>query len=76
MTAEIIRTDGCQLVKLPEAFHVHGNTVSIRRQGAAIVLEPVKPSSWPPGFFANIRIDDPAFVRPAQGQVPPTPKLD
>jgi antitoxin VapB len=40
--AEIVRADGSQLVKLPEEFHLEGDTVSIRRQGEAIVLEPVK----------------------------------
>lgn len=28
------------------------------------------PSGWPVGFFDEIRIDDPAFTRPAQGEVP------
>jgi hypothetical protein len=74
--AEIIRANGRQLVKLPEEFHVEGDTVSIRRQGEAIILEPVKSTAWPPGFFDRIRIDDPAFERPPQGQVPPAPNLD
>ena len=74
--AEIVRAEGSQLVRLPEEFHLEGDTVSIRRQGEAIVLEPVKPATWPPGFFDRIRIDDPAFERPSQGPVPPVPQLD
>jgi virulence-associated protein VagC len=74
--AEIVRVDGFQLVKLPAEFHLEGDTVSIRRQGSAIVLEPAKPATWPPGFFDLIQIDDPAFERPAQGEVPPAPDLD
>jgi hypothetical protein len=74
--AEIVRANGCQLVKLPEEFHLEGNTVAIRRQGDAIVLEAMKPATWPPGFFDRIRIDDPAFGRPPQGEVSPAPKLD
>jgi len=74
--AEIVRTDGSQWVKLPEDYHLEGDTVSIRRQGEAIVLEPVRPTTWPPGFFDRIHIDDPAFTRPPQGPVPPAPKLD
>ena len=74
--AEILRTEGFQLVKLPEEFHLEGDHVIIRRQGEAIVLEPVKPASWPPGFFDQIYIDDPAFARPPQGQVPPVSTLD
>ena len=74
--AEIVRAEGSQLVRLPEEFHLEGDTVSIRRQGEAIVLEPVKPATWPPEFFDRIRIDDPAFARPSQGPVPPAPQLD
>jgi virulence-associated protein VagC len=48
--AEIVRVDGSQLVRLPEEFRLEGDTVSIRRRGEAIVLEPVKPATWPPGF--------------------------
>jgi antitoxin VapB len=75
-TAEIVRTDGTQAVKLPEGFHFEGDTVSIRREGEAVILEPVKPATWPPGFFDAIHIDDPAFVRPEQGPVPRAPSLD
>ena len=60
--AEIVRADGAQLVKLPEGFQLEGDIVSIRRQGQAIVLEPVKSAIWPPGFFEKIQIDDPAFA--------------
>ena len=72
-TAEIFRADGTQAVKLPDGFHFEGDTVSIRREGEAVILEPVKPATWPVGFFDRIRIDDPAFARPEQGPVPPGP---
>lgn len=67
-TAEIFHTDGTQAVKLPEGFHFEGDTVSIRREGEAVILEPLKPASWLPGFFASICIEDPAFARPQQGR--------
>lgn len=75
-TAEIVRAEGMQAVKLPDGFHFEGDIVSIRRQGDAVILEPVKPVVWPDGFFQAIRIDDAAFVRPSQGAVPPAPRLD
>ena len=75
-TAEIFRADGTQAVKLPEGFQFAGSAVSIRREGEAVILEPLKPATWPPGFFDRIRIDDPAFRRPEQGQAPPVPSLD
>lgn len=74
--AEIVQIEGSPFVRLPEEFHLEGDTVSIRRQGEAIILEPVKPSGWPAGFFDRIRIDDPAFERPIQEEVPPVPWLD
>ncbi len=33
-------------------------------------------SQWPEGFFEEIRIDDPAFVRPPQGTAPAIQPLD
>ena len=74
--AEILRNDGCQLVKLPEEFQLDGNAVSIRRQGESLILEPIKSTQWPPGFFDRIHIDDPAFARPPQGHLPSAPELD
>lgn len=74
--AEIVNANGTQAVKLPDGFHFQGETVSIRREGEAVILEPVKPATWPPGFFESIRIDDPAFARPDQGAVPRAPSLD
>jgi len=74
-TAEIVQSGGAQLVKLPKESHVEGDTVVIRHEGNAIILEPLKPTAWPPGFFERIHIEDPAFERPPQGPVPPAPNL-
>jgi hypothetical protein len=48
----------------------------LQSDGEAVIVEPVKPSHWPEGFFDAIRIDDPAFVRPDQGPTPSAPPLD
>jgi virulence-associated protein VagC len=72
-TAEVIELDGMQAVKLPSDFRFDQKTVSIRRQGSAVLLEPIGSLSWPKDFFESIRIDDPAFSRPDQGLVPPAP---
>jgi virulence-associated protein VagC len=73
---EIVETGEGQSVPLPEEFRFSSRTVSIRREGQAVILEPTKPTHWPDGFFDAIRIDDPAFVRPEQGPTPPAPRLD
>lgn len=74
-TAQVISFDGEQAVKLPPEFRVSGDSLSIRKDGEAIILEPLKPMDWPEGFFQQIRIDDPAFARPPQGQMPPVSPL-
>ena len=66
-TAEVVDTSAGQIVKLPTDFPVDAGIVSVRREGDAVVLEPLKPATWPEGFFEAIRIDDPEFVRPDQG---------
>jgi virulence-associated protein VagC len=69
----LVETSLGQVVSLPEEFRLATPTVSIRREGDAVILEPVKPTSWPDHFFEDIRIDDSAFVRPEQGSPPPAP---
>jgi virulence-associated protein VagC len=75
-TVEIVETDHGQTVPLPEEFRFATRTVAIRRDGEAVILEPVRPSHWPERFFDRIRIDDPAFTRPDQGPIPPAARLD
>ena len=75
-TAQVITFDGQQAVKLPPEFAVSAGALSIRKEGEAIILEPIKGAHWPEGFFGDIHIDDPAFCRPAQGQMPAVPEMD
>jgi virulence-associated protein VagC len=74
-TAEVIELQGAQAVKLPDGFRFDGQIVWISRQGDAVILQPMKKAQWPAMFFEDIRIDDPAFGRPDQGQTPPVPLL-
>jgi virulence-associated protein VagC len=74
-TAEVIEVQGEPAIKLPKEFRFSGPSVSIRKEGDAVILEPVKPAAWPPGFFDEIRIDDPAFMRADQGPMPPAPTM-
>jgi virulence-associated protein VagC len=74
-TTEVFDLHGKQVVRLPEEFRFHVRSVSIRKEGDAVILEPVKPETWPAGFFEAIRIDDPASGRPDQGSLPPAPSL-
>jgi virulence-associated protein VagC len=73
IVAQIVETSQGQTVRLPDEFRFGTRVVSIRRVGDAIVRDPVKPATWPEGFFESIRIDDPAFTRLEQGPTPPAP---
>ena len=74
-TATVIHEGECQTVRLPKGFHLSTATVTVRQDGDAIVLEPLKPQSWPDGFFDSIHITDPAFVRLDQGGLPSVKSL-
>lgn len=65
-----------QVIRLPHGYGVRADRVSVRRLGEAVLIEPVRPRDWPEGFFDAIHSDDPTFVRPDQGQLPPAPKFD
>jgi virulence-associated protein VagC len=74
-TAIVILEGELQTVRLPKGFHLPTPTVSVRHDGDAIVLEPLKAKSWPERFFEFVHISDAAFVRPAQGTPPPVKTL-
>jgi virulence-associated protein VagC len=74
--AEVVETSDGQTIRIPNEFRFATDIVSIRKDGDAVILEPAKPSQWPKNFFEQIRIDDPAFVRPDQGSLPPAPTLE
>ncbi|MBM4089614.1 MAG: AbrB/MazE/SpoVT family DNA-binding domain-containing protein [Planctomycetes bacterium] len=75
-TTEIVSIDGKQAVKLPAEFSFSESTVSIRRQGESVILEPIKAAMWPMDFFERIRVEDASLSRPPQGIAPPAPNLD
>jgi len=54
--AKVFWTGRSQAVRLPRAFRVATREVSVRRQGEALVLEPVKSerdeNGWPLTFWA------------------------
>lgn len=63
--AKIFKTGRSQAVRLPKEFRFEGDTVLIRHQGSAVILEP---DGWPEGYvnsFAGIPDD---LERGPQGQ--------
>ena len=47
-TAKLFTHGGSQAVRLPKAFRFEGSEVSVRKEGDAVILEPVKvqQESW------------------------------
>ena len=74
-TATVTLEGELQTVRLPKGFRLPTPTVSVRHEGEAVVLEPVKSKSWPERFFDLIHISDKTFVRPEQGTLPPVKNL-
>jgi len=71
MTTTVFLNGRSQAVRIPKELRFDSKEVSIRRLGDGLILEPVKSHEWPEGFFEDIRISDPAFERPPQGETPP-----
>ena len=57
-----------QAVRLPKEFRFEGEEVRIRREGDAVVLEPMRRRRWPSGYFDRIRANARLF---ADFKVPP-----
>ncbi len=65
--AKVFWTGRSQAIRLPKEFRFETDTVLVRRQGRAVVVEPAY--EWPEGYvesFAGVPDD---FARPPQGEV-------
>ena len=58
-----------QAVRLPKEFRFEGEEVEIRREGDAVILEPVPRREWPAGFIDGLLKDARLF---ADLEVPPS----
>jgi len=50
-TAKLFRNGRSQAVRLPKEFRFEGGEVSVRREGDAVILEPLKRRAWPRGYW-------------------------
>jgi antitoxin VapB len=53
--AKLFRNGRSQAVRLPKEFRFHGHEVSVRREGEAVILEPIKKKAWPRGYWERLR---------------------
>jgi antitoxin VapB len=75
--ATLFMNGGSQAVRLPKEFRFEGSAVRIRKEGRAVILEPLEPTPWPVGFWARLEALGPVsddFVVPEE--LPPTPHRD
>ena len=71
--AKVFWTGRSQAVRLPKDFRFEGDTVLVRREGDAVILEPA--DEWPEEWvesFAGVPDD---FTRPPQGEAERRQKL-
>ncbi len=52
--AKLFMNGRSQAVRLPKDFRFDGREVLIRREGDAVVLEPVRSGGWPRGFWEKL----------------------
>lgn len=66
--AKVFWSGRSQAVRLPKEFRFEGTEVRIRREGNAVILEPLEKPSWPAGFWERLASLPPLtedFTRPA-----------
>ena len=64
--ASLFWTGRSQAVRLPKEFRFEGDTVLVRREGNAVILEPNR--GWPEGWVESFRGISDDFERPPQGK--------
>ncbi len=52
--AKLFSNGRSQAVRLPRQFRFDGKEVAIRREGEAVVLEPVAKRKWPAGYWQRM----------------------
>jgi len=75
-TARLFWNGRSQAVRLPKEFRFSGSEVRIRREGPAVILEPMPVRNWPPDHWEELarlrsELDMDSLQRP--GDSPPEP---
>jgi len=72
--AKVFWTGRSQAVRLPKEFRFDTDTVLVRREGDAVVLEPA--DEWPEGYLDSFAGAPEDFTRPPQGEPDERDTLD
>ena len=79
LKAKLFAHGGSQAVRLPKAFRFEGDEVSIRREGDAVILEPVRKdfsALWAKLDALREAAGEEFPERPPQGDFPPPLDFD
>ena len=71
--AKVFWTGRSQAVRLPKELRFKGNSVLVRREGDAVILEPA--DDWPEGYVESFSGIPGSFQRPPQGSTDRREKL-
>jgi virulence-associated protein VagC len=52
--AKLFRNGRSQAVRLPKEFRFPGDEVTLRREGDAVIMEPVRKRAWPKGLWERL----------------------
>ena len=74
--AKLFLNGRSQAVRLPREFRFEGTEVNIRREGSAVILEPVQKRPWPPGYWDRLEhlrssVDLDSLAEPADDPADP-----
>jgi antitoxin VapB len=72
--AKVFWTGRSQAIRLPKAYRFDGDEVTIRRDGDAVILEPLAKRRWPPGYWESFGPVGEDFRAPEP--LPPSPHRD
>ena len=53
--AKLFKNGRSQAVRLPKEFRFPGDEVTLRRDGDAVIMEPVRKRAWPRGYWQRLR---------------------
>ncbi|NDV61446.1 AbrB/MazE/SpoVT family DNA-binding domain-containing protein [Puniceicoccales bacterium CK1056] len=67
MRTKVFKSGNSMALRIPRKFGAKEGEVTIERVGNRWLVEPHIPEEWPKDFFRKIRITDPDFNRPEQG---------
>lgn len=71
--AKVFWTGRSQAIRLPKEFRFVSDTVLVRREGDAVILEPA--DEWPEGYVDSFTGIPKDFARPSQGETDHREKL-